>query len=364
MWISEIDTPAVVIDLKVMERNLGRLAEYCREKQLRLRPHAKTHKIPELAHKQIAMGACGITVAKASEARVMVEAGIRDVLVAYPIATDSKARELATLAERASIGVSLDSEDVAEILSRQAVVQQVRIGALVEIDVGFGRCGVSTAEQAISLARRIVQLPGLQFNGLMFYPGHMLAPEVERRRLLMGVNECLDRIQAAFGRDGFALNCVSGGSTPTAFMSHEFHGVTEIRPGMYPLYDRNMLTIRVCELRDCAAAVIVTVVSTAVPGKCIVDGGSKTFSSDRLLAGNGVGHGLVLEDEAAVFVAMSEEHGHLDISKSIRKYRVGERLTIIPNHICATINMHDQVYVTDASRVQCVWRVAGRGKLQ
>lgn len=364
MLIAELDTPAVLIDLDVMQRNMARLAAYCQEKGLQLRPHTKTHKIPELAHKQLEMGACGITVAKPGEARVMVEAGIQDVLVAYPIVTDVKAKELVRLAEKAKIAVSLDSPEAAATLSRHAAAHGVRIGILVEIDVGFRRCGVSTGEQALSLVRHILDLPSLEFQGLMFYPGHMLAEEAERHRLLTAVNERLDLMQEALWRGGYAINCVSGGSTPTAYMSHEFHGVSEIRPGMYAFNDRNMLTIGTCQLSDCAVSVLVTVVSTAVPEQCIVDGGSKTFCSDRLLAGSREGYGLVLEDREAKLVAMSEEHGHLDVSSSGRTYRVGDRLSIIPNHVCATINMHDYVYATQKGSVQSVWRVAGRGKVQ
>jgi D-serine deaminase-like pyridoxal phosphate-dependent protein len=362
--IAELDTPSVLVDLDVMERNMRRLAAYCREQGLHLRPHTKTHKIPELARQQLESGACGITVAKPGEARVMVEAGIQDVLVAYPIVSEVKARELAALAEEARISVSLDSIEAATALSRQATARGVRIRVLVEIDVGFGRCGVFHEDQALSLAQRIMDLPALEFRGLMFYPGHMLAEEAEQRRLLIEVNERLDRVQEAFRRGGHAIECISGGSTPTAYMSHDFHGVTEIRPGMYVFNDRNMLTIKTCTLVDCAVSVIVTVVSTAVPARAIVDGGSKTFSSDGLLAGSRKGYGLVLEDEGAKFVGVSEEHGHLDISGSTRSYRVGDRLSIIPNHVCATVNMHDQIYATRDGRVQNVWRVAGRGKVQ
>jgi D-serine deaminase-like pyridoxal phosphate-dependent protein len=364
MVIEELDTPAVLIEQDVMERNLSRMAAYCRGKKLQLRPHIKTHKIPELAQKQMALGACGITVAKTSEARVMIEAGIRDVLVAYPIATDVKARELVCLAEKTKITVSLDSVEVASTLSRQASVRGARIGVLVELDVGFGRCGVFTDVQACALAQAITKLPSLELRGLMFYPGHMLADENERRKMLVPVNERIDSTLEALHRGGYATDWVSGGSTPTAYMSHEFHGVTEIRPGMYLFYDRNMLAIGACRLEDCAVTVAVTVVSTAVSGRCIVDGGSKTFSSDRLLVGEREGYGLVLEDPDAQFITMSEEHGHLDISRSRRTYRIGERLSILPNHVCATINMHDQVYATRGGKVENVWRVAGRGKLQ
>src|SRR5262249_54148520 len=173
MLISELDTPAVVVDLDILHRNLSRMGDYCRQHGLALRPHAKTHKIPALAHKQIESGAVGITVAKLDEAEIMIDAGISDLLLAYPIATDRKAQRLANLAERARIAVSLDSVEAAQAISRQANERGVGIGVLVEMDVGFGRCGVADEQQALSLARRIMTLPGLDFRGLMFFPGNL-----------------------------------------------------------------------------------------------------------------------------------------------------------------------------------------------
>ncbi len=364
MHISELDTPAVVVDLDVMERNLARMALYCRERGLSLRPHAKTHKIPELAQRQIESGAIGITVAKLGEAEVMVEAGVRDVLIAYPIAHPSKAHRLARLAERARIAVALDSEEALRTVADEVRGKGKKLGVLVEIDVGLRRCGVANEQEALTLARRISEPEGLEFRGLMFYPGHLMVEAKDRTDLLAQVNPRLDRILETFGAAGIPLAVVSGGSTPTAFQSHLFHGVTEIRPGTYIFNDRNTLELGDVLLTDCALSVIVSVVSTAVRGRAIVDGGSKTYSSDRLLTGERCGFGLIKEDPEAIFETMSEEHGHLDISHSTRGYRVGDRLTILPNHVCATINMHDEIYGIRGQEVETVWRVAARGKVR
>lgn len=364
MHIDELDTPAAVIDLDVMERNLSRFESYCREHKLMLRPHTKTHKIPELAHQQLRMGATGITVAKVSEAEVMVESGVKDILVAYPIATPAKAARLAPLAQRARITVSLDSEEAARVLSQQAQEFGVRIGVLVEIDVGFHRCGVHDERAAVKLAKTIVGLKGLDFRGIMFYPGHLLLKREEQRAQLIPINELLIRTLQAFDRKGLPVLVVSGGSTPTAYISHEFHGVTEVRPGMYIFNDRNMVGAGVAAAEECALSVIVTVVSTAVLDRAILDGGSKTFSSDRFLSGDGQGFGLVREDSEAAFEAMSEEHGHLNIARSGRRYRVGERLRVIPNHVCTTLNMHSEVYGVRGHQVEAVWQVAARGKIR
>src|SRR5215212_3832600 len=178
MLICELETPAVIVDLDIMDRNLSRMADYCRRHQLLLRPHTKTHKIPELAKRQIASGATGITVAKTGEAEVMLNAGITDILIAYPIVGDEKTARLARLAERAQITVSLDSEDAARGISQAASSHGTKIGVLLEMDVGFGRCGLGTETDLVTLAQKITTLPALEFKGLMFFPGHFgVVPE-------------------------------------------------------------------------------------------------------------------------------------------------------------------------------------------
>ena len=364
MLISELETPAVIVDLDVMERNLSRMADYCRQHRLLLRPHTKSHKIPELAKRQIASGATGITVAKLGEAEVMLNAGITDILIAYPIVGDEKTTHLAKLAEQASLSVALDSEEAARGISSAATRQGTRIGVLVEMDVGFGRCGLSNENDLLTLAQKITTLPGLEFRGLMFFPGHFGVGPEQRTALRMQVNDFLDRSLETFERAGLPLPIVSGGSTPTAYESSLFQGVNEVRPGMYIFNDRNTVAIDAASLDDCALSVVVTVVSTAVGGRAIVDGGSKTFSYDRYQAGDGRGFGLVKEDPAAEVERFSEEHGHLNVEHSERRYRVGDRFSIIPNHVCTTVNMHDEIYGVRGEQVEMVWRVEGRGKVR
>src|SRR6201988_2277449 len=364
MYISELETPAVVVDLDVMERNLSRVADYCRTNHLLLRPHTKTHKIPELAKRQIASGATGITVAKVGEAEGMLDAGIDDILIAYPIVGTQKTARLARLAERAKISVSLDSEDAAQEISAAASRQGTKIGVLIEMDVGFGRCGLSNENDLVTLAQKITELPGLEFKGLMFFPGHFGVEPEERASMRAQVNEFLEQSIAAFERASLPLAVVSGGSTPTAYEGGLFHGVNEMRPGTYIFNDRNTVAISAASLSDCALSVVVTVVSTAVKGHAVVDGGSKTFSYDRFQSGDERGFGIVKEDPAVEVERFSEEHGHLNIGRSERSYRVGDRLSIIPNHVCTTVNMHDEIYGVRGEQVEEVWRVAGRGKLR
>jgi D-serine deaminase-like pyridoxal phosphate-dependent protein len=364
MRVSEIETPAIIVDLDVMDRNLSRMAGYCREKNLKLRPHTKTHKTPELAKLQLASGACGVTVAKIGEAEVMADAGITDILIAYPVIGFGKPERLSKLAGRAKITVALDSETVARVISQELNSKGTKIDVLLEVDVGFRRCGVATAEDVLTLAQRVTELPNLEFKGLMFFPGHFQVDQPGRATLLPAVNRLLRESLSALQQAGISVQTVSGGSTPTAREGHLFYGVNEIRPGMYIFNDRNMVGIGIAQLADCALSVITTVVSTSVSGRAVIDGGSKAFANDRHQAGNAGGFGIVREDPDAELEALSEEHGHLNVKNSRYRYRVGERLTIIPNHCCSTVNMHDQLYGVRGEHVEAVWEIKGRGKIR
>ena len=187
----------------------------------------------------------------------------------------------------------------------------------------------------------------------------------EQRSVLRAqVNEFLDRVFEACAREQLPLSIVSGGSTPAAYESDFFHRVNEVRPGTYIFNDRNTVGVSAASLNDCALSVLVTVVSTGVPGRAVIDGGSKTFSSDRYQAEDGNGFGLVKEDHAAQIERLSEEHGHVNIARSDRRYKVGDRLSVIPNHVCTTVNMHDEIYGIRGEQVEVVWRVEGRGKVK
>ena len=364
MLVSELDTPALVVDLDVMERNLSAMGEYCRRHNLSLRPHTKTHKIPELAHKQIESGASGITVAKISEAEVMIDAGLTDLLIAYPIVGPAKTQRLARIAESASLTVSLDSEEAARGISEAMRERGTTVGILVELDVGFGRCGLADEARALKLAQAVASLPGLDFRGLMFFPGHFGVQPEERSVLRQQVNDYLDRCLDTFERAGLPIKVVSGGSTPSRYESDRFHGVNEVRPGTYIFNDRNTVGVSAASLDDCALSVLVTVVSTSVTNHAVIDGGSKTFSSDRYQAEDGRGFGLIKEDHAAEIERFSEEHGHVNLSRSNRSYSVGERLMVIPNHVCSTVNLHDEIYGVRGEQVETVWQVAARGKVR
>jgi len=363
MRIEELDTPALTIDLDIMERNLCSLSDYSRKHGLKLRPHTKTHKIPAIAKMQIASGCSGITVAKVGEAEVMASAGLEDILIAYPVVGQSKCERLARLAQQRKISVSLDSIDVARGISEAATRAGSKVNILVEFDMGMRRCGVQTVEAWLSVAQAVDKLSGVQLSGLMFYPGHIWEALQEQGPALDKISRVIEEIQATAKQNGLNCEVVSGGSTPTAYNSHLVRGLTEMRPGTYVFYDMNETKAGYSQLSDCALRVQVTVVSKAVQGRAMVDGGSKTFSGDRLISGDKQGFGFVVEHPDTQFTSMSEEHGHLDLGPSDR-VTVGERLSIVPNHVCACVNMHNQIYYHRKGIVEGSWTVEGRGKIQ
>ncbi|MEZ5400127.1 MAG: alanine racemase [Bryobacteraceae bacterium] len=364
MRISEIETPAILIDLDVMERNLKRVADYARQHDLRLRPHTKTHKIPALGRKQLDLGAVGLTVAKVGEAEVMLESGAPDLLVAYPVIGRKKLERLMEVARKTRVTVALDSLVAARQLSDAARAAAVNVGVLAEVDAGLNRVGVTPGPQLIELARGIANLPRLDLLGFAFYPGHIKQMDEEAPSLIAALSQLVERTVREFRSAGLPVEIVSGGSTPALYHSHEVAGLTEIRPGTYIFNDRNTVELNACSWDDCAASILCTVVSTARPGQMIIDGGSKTFSSDRLATGE-PGFGLIAEAPAALFGKMNEEHGYVDLRKAEgAEFAVGDKVRVIPNHICVAMNLHEQVYGVRGGVVEETWNVAARGKLQ
>lgn len=363
MHLYDLDTPALVIDTDIMQRNLRRMADYAREHRLSLRPHTKTHKIPALGRKQIGLGAVGLTVAKPGEAEVMTAAEPREILVAYPTIGSRKLARLVEVAKKTRVLMSLDSLEVAQQLSDAAAAAGVEIGVLTEIDVGLGRVGVQPGPDLISLVAAIDNLPGIEWDGIAFYPGHIKSLDASGLAALHDVSKLLGQTISNLRNHGFEPRIVSGGSTPSWEHSHEIAGMNEIRPGTYIFNDKNSVAIGSCREEDCAASILVTVVSTAVPGQAIIDGGSKTFSSDRLATG-GDGFGAVVGLPDAVFTKMNEEHGFLDISRTGKKLKIGDKLQIIPNHVCVAVNLHERIHGARGENVEECWTVDARGKLQ
>jgi D-serine deaminase-like pyridoxal phosphate-dependent protein len=331
-----LDTPAVYVDLDALEGNIARMQEQSRRWGVRLRPHTKTHKIPEIARLQLAAGAAGITVAKIGEAEVLPG---DDVLVAYPIMPEKLPR-LRELSRHRRVTVVIDSVEAARGLPG--------VGAMVEVDIGVGRCGVTTPEQVVAIARACSE-----FRGLFYWPSWLDEEGFRRARA------SLDGHIGALKEAGFEVPAVSGGSTPGADKTSLIPATTEIRPGTYVFNDASCVANRLARVEECALRVLVTVVSTAVPGQCVVDGGSKTFSSDATV--NVGTFGLFPDRPAWTMHKMNEEHGYV---KTESPARIGEKVWVVPSHVCATVNMHDEIAYGRGGRVEGTWRVAARGRVR
>lgn len=363
--VTEFDrlpTPALVVDLPTVERNVARLATYARQHKIGVRPHTKTHKSLRMAKLQIDHGAIGLTAAKAGEAIEMAKVS-QDLLVAYPAIDPHRGKALAELEKIASVAVALDGLAGAQSLSDAIQSTGATIRVLVDLDIGFHRTGVQSPAASLELAQQISKLPGLKIAGIFFYPGHVWSPADQQSEELARIDAQLAEAIDLWKQSGLDTSIVSGGSTPTAYQSHLVTNQTEIRPGTYPYNDMNTARAGFCSLDDCAARIVVTVVSDAVPGKIIVDGGTKTFTSDKNATKPDSGHGHIVEYPDAALVRLSEEHGEVDVSKSARKPKVGERVSIIPNHICPCVNLRDEVWVRYATGELEPMRIDTRGKL-
>ena len=361
-----VSTPALVLDAVAVRRNIDRLADYAAAHGIAVRPHAKTHKSVEIGRLQRAAGACGLTVAKVGEAEALLpafEGCVPDILVGYPVVDPARAGRLADLARRATVRVALDSAFAVEAVDAAARAAGTTIGVLVDLDVGMGRTGVPTAAALVPLAQAVAAAPGLRLDGIFCYPGHIWAKPTDQATPLAAVAATLQEAIDLFDRDGLCRETVSGGSTPTAFQSHLVPQVTEIRPGTSVFNDMNTVRGGFCGLDDCAATIVCTVVSDAVTGQVVLDGGTKTFTSDRCGPAPDSGHGHILEHPEAMITKLTEEHGQVDVSRCTRRPRVGERVTVIPNHICPCINLRDQVWWREADGRLRPLAVDARGRL-
>ena len=364
--IDTIPTPALVLDAAKVRRNIARMADYTKAIGVANRPHTKTHKSIAIAGLQLAAGAVGLTVAKVGEAETLALAFADrepDILVAYPAVDGARTVRLAALARTATIRVAVDSPEAIAALSAAAREAGTTIGILVDLDVGSGRTGVPTADRLVALAEAVDRAPGLRLDGIFYYPGHVtVLPESQAAPLSL-VAEKLAEAIGRFDWMGLCRGIVSGGSTPTAYQSHLIRSGTEIRPGTCVYNDLNIVRGGFGSIDDCAASVVCTVVSDAVKDQVILDGGSKTLTMDRCGPAPDSGHGLIVEYPEAFIGKLTEEHAQVDVSRCAARPRVGERVTVIPNHICPVVNLHDNAWWWEADGSLQVLPIDARGKL-
>ncbi|NSW90167.1 MAG: alanine racemase [Firmicutes bacterium] len=364
---SDIDTPSLIVDIEKVKRNLKSMADYTKASQCNLRPHVKTHKIPELAKLQLEYGATGITCAKLSEAEVMADAGISDIFIAYPVVGAKKIERVVNLASRIRLIVGVDSEEGALALSEAAQKEGITLEVRMEIDIGLKRTGVPY-EKAVSFGKWLNGLPGISLTGIYAYRGLISKNDGADGGDLSGRQEGEELYQVAKRlRDGgIDIRDVSGGSTPTGRYVAKVKGITEIRPGTYIFNDMMQVKNKTVSIEDCAASVLVTVVSTPCDEYAVIDGGSKAFSTDVPLKTAPYffdGYGSIVGNDDLVFKTLYEEHGIVVSRSGKTGLKPGDRLLIIPNHICPTVNLYNHVYFFEEHQKLRKVNVEARGKL-
>ena len=350
--LAALDTPAVTIHLGVMEANIRRVHGHLAQHGVGNRPHIKTHKIPAIGKLQMQAGAVGITCQKLGEVEVFTDAGVaEDVLLTFNVIGRAKTERLMALSKRLRrLAVVLDNEVVARGLSEAAVAHGGEVPFLVECDTGFGRNGVQTPEAALDLARSAMKLPRLRFEGLMTFPTRDPDTRV-----------FLTRALELFKQAGIAVPVVSGGGTPALFNAQALPMLTEHRAGTYVYNDVMTVASGAATWADCAMQVRATVVSRPTDARAVIDAGTKVLTSDQYHV---KGYGHLMEYPEAVVTGLSEEHGIVDLSQCPDRPKVGDVVSVVPNHCCVVSNMVDEVYGVRDGKVEVTWPVAARGTVR
>lgn len=353
--IEDLDTPSLLLDWPASQKNIRYLAEYFSDRPCRLRPHVKNHKCTTLARQQLQAGNCvGFTCAKVSEAEVMAAAGFDDLLIANQIVGKAKVARLVAIAKECNIAVAVDHVDQVDELSAAATANGVTIGALVEVDIGMGRCGVAPGPPAVDLARLVTAAPGLDYRGLQAFEGHLIYINDldERSRLTHESMTKAVETKALIEADGIPSPTISGGSSATYMVSGVMDGVTELQAGTYPTMDWRYHEM-VPEF-EIAMTILVRVISRR-PGEAVVDIGVKG-------AGGEFGEPLVAGyPDIEVPFFKSEEH--LLLRNAPDTWRIGEPLHLISSHACTTCNLHRNLFVHEAGKVVDVWPIEAAGRL-
>ena len=356
----DCDTPALLVDMDRMERNMRRMADFTKECGVALRPHAKTHKVPEIAMMQLAAGAKGVCVQKLSEAETFAGAGISDIFVTNEVVGEQKMGRLATLAGKIHLAVAVDNDSNVMELSKACSEAGSELYVFVDVDVGLHRCGVQPKEAA-RLAKLVASQRGLVFSGVMGYDGHVGRGKTREERAKL-CNQAMDLIALAKteikNNAGLTTEVTSVGGSISTWVDAKRPEVTEVQPGMYMFNAVNLVEAEVATIEDCALTVLSTVMSRPSEDRAILDAGSKAFHFDHarfpLLVGL---------DDSEVY-SFSEEHANVALKGRGRALKVGDRVEAIPYHCCTCINQHDELIGTRGTRVEKVWRIAARGMMK
>ena len=354
---SEIDTPALVIDLDVLDANIAKMQSFFDGRTANLRPHFKTHKCPPIARRQLRAGAKGVTCAKVGEAEVLVEAGVKDILIANQVVGCLKIRRLARLLRRARVTVAVDEARNVKDLSAAAAAAGAPLGVLVEVDIGMGRCGVKPGKEAVELARCVARCPGLEFRGLQGYEGHLVlqAPGGDKDRLTLEALSLLVKTVGALCRAGIECKEVSGGGTGTYRTSGAHPVMSEIQAGSYATMDARYA--KVTPEFGNALFCVVTIVNRPKKNVAIGDAGMKSLTTEFGMPQAWGIRGVKVE-------RLAEEHTLMTVRGEGARLVPGDKILLVPSHGCTTFNLHDRVYGVRDGSVECRWRIAARGRAE
>jgi D-serine deaminase-like pyridoxal phosphate-dependent protein len=361
MNIQELPTPSAVIDLDRLEKNIRNMAERAKGKGIKLRPHIKTHKMPVIARMQLDMGAVGITCAKVTEAEVMIKAGIKDILIAFPVIGDFQIQKIMEFLDAGcKMTIAFDSSYGAQKLHEAAMHNGKVLDLYMIINTGGDRDGVKPGEEALQLAQQIRQLSHVKIKGIMTHEGHVRKTNnlEELKAVVIDAGRKMVETAELLRENGFPIEEVSMGTTPACRADIAVKGITEWRPGTYVFNDAHEILL-VTSVEECAVSIIATVVSHPAPDRFILDSGSKTLTSDKPSTN---GYGYIKQAPHAVIDRLNEEHGVVISQKEDDLY-IGQRVEIIPNHVCPVINLMDKVYVVRGDQVVDEWKVEARGKI-
>ncbi len=353
-----LDTPAFLIDLDIMEENIEKMAAYFESRPAKVRPHMKHHKTPVIAHKQINAGAIGVCCQKLGEAEVMVEGGIKDVLITYEIVGSVKIRRLMSLCREANMLVIVDDSHNIQELSEAAQAFDARLGVLVDVDTGQNRTGVEPGQPALKLAKVVAASPGLELRGICGYAGHIqgiedLEERTERDREAM--EKVVDSIEA-IRRAGLPVEIVSAGGTGTYKLTGNHPEVTEVQPGSYVFMDAQYR--RVLTDFEVAGTVLASVISRPAPDRAVLDSGMKAISVDQWPP-------IVKSVEGVQVTKVSDEHLVVTLTTSdARQLRPGDKVEIIPGHNDTTVNLHSHFFALRKGKLETVWAVGARGRIR
>jgi D-serine deaminase-like pyridoxal phosphate-dependent protein len=359
-----LDTPLIAVDLDLLGRNIAEMAALAASYGVALRPHAKTHKSPHIARLQLEAGAVGLTCAKLGEAEVLVEqGGVTDILIAYPIVGEIKIQRLRHLLDRARVIVAVDTHRAAAALSQAISTSGRTLDIYLEVNTGQDRAGAYAGQEAVDLAVAISQMPGLRLAGVMTHEGHagFSGPDdiaIIAEKAGQALVDTAERIRC----QGIEVTDVSVGSTPASWFTPRVPGITEMRPGTYVFHDNNAFRHGRIGPDRCAARVVATVVSRPASDRAIIDAGSKALALDP--SASHPGHGFIVGRPGATIARLSEEHGVVTLPPMEHGFDVGDRVEIIPNHICPAVNLTYELVVIHNGHVVDRWPVAARGKVQ